>query len=204
MPPIGSWCRYEVEGEWDATNSGGCFNFPEWRKNPQFEIRTRESTDAVFLLMQRDPRTAVSLGAPQGGGGGMGADASEKKGGDDGGPSYDCKIGMYVMRGHETYRRKVLYDSEEMEVRCIPACAASPHFLINPCTRLLRAPLLLASSPPSPPSPPFPSPSSHAQGEEVVDSTPYMAYREVTCNTFDEEEDKPLDEYSRYVLIPST
>ena len=144
MPPIGSWCRYEVEGEWDATNSGGCFNFPEWRKNPQFEIRTRESTDAVFLLMQRDPRTAVSLGAPQGGGGGMGADASEKKGGDDGGPSYDCKIGMYVMRGHETYRRKVLYDSEEMEVRCIPACAASPHFLIN-----------LHSSPPRPSPPRF-------------------------------------------------
>jgi hypothetical protein len=39
---------------------------------------------------------------------------------------------MYVMRGHETYRRKVLFDSDEME------------------------------------------------GDEVIDSTPYMAYREVT------------------------
>ena len=155
MPPLGTWCRYEVEGEWDDSNSGGCFNFPEWRRNPQFEIITGASTDAVFLLMQRDPRTLVSLGgAPPPSG--LDGESDGGAGGDDGGPKYEHKIGMYVMRGHETYRRKVLYDSEEME------------------------------------------------GEEVVDSTPYMAYREVTCNTFDEEDDKPLDEDARYVLIPST
>ena len=36
-------------------------------------------------------------------------------GGDDGGPKYDKKIGMYVMRTNEIYRRKVLFDSDEME-----------------------------------------------------------------------------------------
>ena len=60
------------------------------------------------------------------------------------------------MRGHDIYRRKVLFDSDEME------------------------------------------------GEEVVDSTPYMAYREVACNTMDEEDDKPLAPGERYVMIPST
>ena len=150
LPPVGSWCRYEIEGEWDDSNGGGCFNFPEWRKNPQFEIRTGEMTDAVFLLMQKDPRTEPSAAAPA-----QAVDAP-KLGGDEGGPTYDKKIGMYVMRGHETYRRKVLFDSDEME------------------------------------------------GEEVVDSTPYQAYREVTCNTMDEEDDKPLQPYERYVMIPST
>jgi len=154
MPPLGAWCRYEIEGAWDDSNSGGCFNFPEWRKNPQFEIRTGEMTDAVFLLMQKDPRTEVHAPPPPAA---IGADgAATKLGGDDGGPQYDKKIGMYVMRGHETYRRKVLFDSDEME------------------------------------------------GDEVIDSTPYMAYREVTCNTMDEEDDTPLAPYERFVLIPST
>ena len=73
---------------------------------------------------------------------------------------YDKKIGMYVMKGDDvaphTYRRKVLFDSEEIE------------------------------------------------GDEVVDSTPFMAYRDVTCNTMDEEDHKPLAPYERYVMIPST
>ena len=47
-PAEGEWCRYEMEGAWDDSNSGGCFNFPEWRKNPQFEFRTGDSTDAVW------------------------------------------------------------------------------------------------------------------------------------------------------------
>jgi hypothetical protein len=155
-PPLGAWCRYEIEGAWDEDNSGGCFNFPEWRKNPQYEIRTSEMTDAVFLLMQKDPRTDVAphSGSPPPA---MAVDGSSAKlGGDEGGPKYDKKIGMYVMRGHEIYRRKVLFDSDEME------------------------------------------------GEEVTDSTPYMAYREVTCNTMDEEDDQPLQPYERYVMIPST
>jgi hypothetical protein len=46
--------------------------------------------------------------------------------------------------------------------------------------------------------------SEEMEGQEVVDSTPFMAYREVTCNTMDEEEDTPLEAYSRYVLCPST
>ena len=41
-PALGQWCRYEIEGAWDDSNSGGCFNFPEWRKNPQYEIITTE------------------------------------------------------------------------------------------------------------------------------------------------------------------
>jgi hypothetical protein len=46
-------CRYEIEGEWTEQTAGGCFNFPEWRKNPQYEIRTGPNeTQAVFLLMQ--------------------------------------------------------------------------------------------------------------------------------------------------------
>ena len=32
---------------------------------------------------------------------------SIEKGGPEGGPIYDHKIGMYVMKGHELYRRKV-------------------------------------------------------------------------------------------------
>ena len=51
-------------------------------------------------------------------------------GGDEGGPKYEMKIGMYVMKGNQYYRRKVLYDSEEIE------------------------------------------------GDDVVDSTPYIEYRE--------------------------
>lgn len=153
-PPLGSWCRYEIEGEWNDTNAGGCFNFPEWRKNPQFEVMCGGvETDAVFVLMQKDPRTEAQAPPPPVT---LGDAAADKKGGDDGGPQYDKKIGMYIMRGHEIYRRKVLFDSDEME------------------------------------------------GEEVVDSTPYMAYREVTCNTMDEEDDKPLQPHERYVLIPST
>ena len=157
-PPPGTWCRYEIEGAWTDANSGGCFNFDTWRKNPQYEIRTGEETDCVFLLMQRDPRTDPSKRVPGGGGGGGGVgDApSARKGGDEGGPAYDHKIGMYVMRGHDVYRRKVLFDSDEME------------------------------------------------GDEVVDSTPYMAYREVACNTFDEKDDQPLAAYQPFVLIPST
>ena len=53
------------------------------------------------------------------------------RGGDEGGPKYDMKIGMYIMRGKAGMMRKVLYDSEEIE------------------------------------------------GDDVVDSTPYMEYREV-------------------------
>lgn len=46
--------------------------------------------------------------------------------------------------------------------------------------------------------------SEEVEGDEVSDSTPFMAYREVVCNTMDEEEDLPLAPYQRYVLCPST
>jgi len=124
------WYRYEVEGEWTADNAGGCFNFPQWRKNPQYEIVAMTGTEAYLLLMQPDPRL------------------------DDRRAEDTNKIGMYLMRGHERMRRKVLYDSEEIE------------------------------------------------GDDVVDSTPFIPYREVQCNTMDEEAEDPLD--GRYVLCPST
>lgn len=152
-PAAHQWCRYEIEGEWNEQNAGGCFNFPEWRKNPQYEIRTADSTDAVFLLMQPDPRTLPRSMHQRLASGDA---AAAKLGGDEGGPSYDNKIGMYVMKGHDVYRRKVLFDSEEVE------------------------------------------------GDEVMDSTPFMAYREVQCNTMDEDDDQPLAPYERYVLCPST
>ena len=38
-PPAGHWCRYEVDGQWVAENAGGCFNFPQWRINPQCATR---------------------------------------------------------------------------------------------------------------------------------------------------------------------
>lgn len=104
------------------------------------------------MLMQPDPRTQGLPPPPQ-----IGADGTAiKLGGDDGGPAYDKKIGMYIMKGHEIYQRKVLFDSDEME------------------------------------------------GEEILDSTPYMPYREVTCNTMDEDDDKPLAAHSRVVLLPTT
>ena len=154
-PAPGQWCRYEVEGEWNERTAGGCFNFPEWRKNPQFEFRIGDQCHAVFLLMQPDPRT---LPRPAAQAHILDGSAGPKLGGDDGGPKYDKKIGMYVMRGDPKgdFRRKVLYDSEEI------------------------------------------------QGDEVSDSTPFMAYREVTCNTFDEEDDQPLQQDEPYVLVPST
>ncbi|KAL1529927.1 hypothetical protein AB1Y20_000855 [Prymnesium parvum] len=146
IPEEPAWYRYEVEGAWTAENAGGCFNFPEWRKNPQYEIVTGESTDAIFMLMQPDPR----LTSPT-----AGLDLAHKKGGDEGGPAFK-KIGLYVMRGHQRMRRKVLYDSEEIE------------------------------------------------GDDVVDSTPFISYREVQCNTMDEESEAPLPAYQRFVLCPST
>jgi hypothetical protein len=122
--------------------------------------------------MQPDPRTnpAALTGRVL-----SASDGGRKRGGDEGGPVYEKKIGMYIMRGDEVYRRRVLFDSDEIE------------------------------------------------GDEVVDSTPFMAYRDVTCNTMDEENepglfsmqrsvphpvqsaDGPLmtSDYGRLVLIPS-
>ena len=99
VPGDTPWYRYEIEGEWTADNAGGCFNFPEWRKNPQYEIITGEECDAVMLLMQPDMRLANDVSAPP-------PPAGEKKGGDEGGPAYDKKIGMYLMRGHDRMRQK--------------------------------------------------------------------------------------------------
>ena len=69
------WCRYFVEGEWNDENAGGCFNFPSWRVNPQYQIQTAAPTHALFMLMQPDPRTSGSNLAT--------------KGGDEGGPKYN-------------------------------------------------------------------------------------------------------------------
>lgn len=46
--------------------------------------------------------------------------------------------------------------------------------------------------------------SEEIEGDEVVDSTPFMAYRDVTCNTMDEEGEPPLLAYQRFVMLPST
>ena len=62
--------------------------------------------------MQRDPRT---LGTARPAARRCGRRRRREAGGDDGGPQYEHKIGMYMMRGHDIYRRKVLFDSEEME-----------------------------------------------------------------------------------------
>lgn len=139
----GAWFRYEVEGEWGPKTSGGCFNFPSWRINPQWEIKTADETNAVFILMQEDPRMDKGR-------------VITKGEGDEGGPKYDHKIGMYVMKGSDKFRRKVLYDSEEID------------------------------------------------GDDVVDSTPYMEYREVCCNTMDEEDEGRLAADDSFVLCPST
>jgi len=134
------WFRYELEGEWTEQTAGGCFNFPSWRVNPQFALQTAETTHAYFLLMQPDPKMC----------------GSADRGGDEGGPKYEMKIGMYVMKGKAGMMRKVLYDSEEIE------------------------------------------------GDDVVDSTPYMAYREVQANTMDEEGEDALPPHTPLVLCPST
>ena len=136
----GEWFRYEVEGEWTEATAGGCFNFPTWRRNPQWELQTAEPTHAFFLLMQPDPKIG----------------GATDRDGPEGGPAYDHRIGMYVMKGDARYRRKVLYDSEEIE------------------------------------------------GDDVVDSTPYIEYREVQANTMDEEGEAELDAHTPLVLCPST
>jgi len=116
--PPGCWCKYELDGEWTADSAGGCFNFPSWRTNPQYELVVGKETNAFFILMQPDPRMDKGK-------------LIVKGEGDEGGPKYDHKIGMYVMKGHEQFSRKVIFDSEEIE------------------------------------------------GDDVLDSTPYMEYREV-------------------------
>jgi hypothetical protein len=101
--------------------------------------------------MQPDPRTnpAALTGRVL-----SASDGGRKRGGDEGGPVYEKKIGMYIMRGDEVYRRRVLFDSDEIE------------------------------------------------GDEVVDSTPFMAYRDVTCNTMDEENEPGLFSMQRSVPHP--
>ena len=46
--------------------------------------------------------------------------------------------------------------------------------------------------------------SEEIEGDDVVDSTPFIPYREVQCNTMDEADDKPLEPGKRYVICPST
>jgi len=41
-------------------------------------------------------------------------------------------------------------------------------------------------------------------GDDVLDSTPYIEYREAQCNTMDEEDEDKLAEGQRVVLCPST
>jgi len=140
--PHGTWCRYDISSEWTHDTAGGCFNFPSWRVNPQFEIDVgSKASHAVFVIMQPDPRMQ------QGG--------KFEGGGDEGGPKYDHKIGMYVMKS-DGQGKKVLYDSEDID------------------------------------------------GDDVVDSTPYIEYREAQCNTMDEAEDERLAAGKPFVLCPST
>ena len=46
--------------------------------------------------------------------------------------------------------------------------------------------------------------SEEIEGDDVLDSTPYIEYREVQCNTMDEEGEDRLKEGTRVVLCPST
>ena len=46
--------------------------------------------------------------------------------------------------------------------------------------------------------------SEEIEGDDVVDSTPYMEYREVQANTMDEEDEDALSPHSPLVLCPST
>ena len=93
--------------------------------------------------MQPDPKMNTGGGATD-------------RSGPEGGPAYDHRIGMYIMKGDPRYRRKVLFDSEEID------------------------------------------------GDDVVDSTPYIEYREVQANTMDEEGESELGANMPLVLCPST
>ena len=73
-------CRYEIEGRWTEGAAGGCFNFPTWRQNPQWEFTPARETNAYFVLMQPDPRTT---------GGHTG-------GGDEGGPKCATPPGTHT------------------------------------------------------------------------------------------------------------
>lgn len=88
------WHRAELHDEWStaAGTAGGCFNFPTWRANPQWVLRVSEPTHAHFVLLQPDSRVSRSGGATQ-----------------------SHTIGMYIMRGHERFLRRVLVNSDEID-----------------------------------------------------------------------------------------
>lgn len=119
----GGWHRSMVEGSWSAAegSAGGCFSFSSWRANPQWLLRVPTASHAHFVMLQPDPRRAGGGGTrgvrnASGHRGAGGADGLSSPGGSaaaGGGPL--PAIGLYLMRGHDTFLRRVLVDSDELE-----------------------------------------------------------------------------------------
>eukprot|EP00306_Pavlova_sp_CCMP459_P016201 CAMPEP_0185205620 /NCGR_PEP_ID=MMETSP1140-20130426/56927_1 /TAXON_ID=298111 /ORGANISM="Pavlova sp., Strain CCMP459" /LENGTH=165 /DNA_ID=CAMNT_0027773221 /DNA_START=1 /DNA_END=495 /DNA_ORIENTATION=- len=86
------WNRSTISDEWSTAQgtAGGCFNFPSWRTNPQWCLQLAEPSHAHFVLLQPDARVRHTA-----------ADARHT-------------IGMYIMRGHDKFLRRVLVDSDEI------------------------------------------------------------------------------------------
>ncbi|KAG8461989.1 hypothetical protein KFE25_014008 [Diacronema lutheri] len=145
--PDDEWHRSVISDGWAASagTAGGCFNFPTWRVNPQWQLRLDVASHAHFVMLQPDAR--VPHDAARGARASPPAAASQAQ---------EHAIGLYVMRGHERFLRRVLVNSDEID------------------------------------------------GEEIVDSTAFVAAREVSCNTLDEEGELPLAPGVPYVLVPST
>jgi hypothetical protein len=43
-----------TQGTWKGRTAGGCFNFPTWRNNPQYILKTSEKGKVTIELTQNE------------------------------------------------------------------------------------------------------------------------------------------------------
>jgi len=98
------WRRAVIRDRWspEEGTAGGCFNYPTWRDNPQWALRLEQVSHAHFVLLQPDLRAGPGAAA-----GAEDADAAPRE-------VATRTAGLYIMRGHETFLRRVLVNSEEV------------------------------------------------------------------------------------------
>ena len=52
----------DVCGTWTERTSGGCRNFPSWKKNPTFSLECASNTRVLCVLSQPDPAAILPIG----------------------------------------------------------------------------------------------------------------------------------------------
>jgi len=74
------WTRYCYNSFWKGKNSGGCPNYPTWKNNFQFHLKSNINTNAFFVLSQEDERLKWNL-------------------------FYDRAIGMYLVKNDKPAKK---------------------------------------------------------------------------------------------------